>query len=113
LPSAKEAVQNPGRYTQYILDPENPVGGNKARLFQSILGYNKSNYQSLVDQIAEGVTEDDAIDRGENEYGHNYRVDIPDVEGPNGKTATVRTNWFIDKGSTIPRLISAWPLKTK
>ena len=35
------------------MNPEHPVGGNKAKVFESALGYNKSNAEEFMQQIYE------------------------------------------------------------
>lgn len=43
LPNVEKAIINPNKLTEYALNPEHPVGGNKAKVFESALGYNQSN----------------------------------------------------------------------
>lgn len=42
---------DPKKLINYALDPENPVGGDKAIVFANRLGYTQANYQILVQQI--------------------------------------------------------------
>jgi hypothetical protein len=42
---------DPRKLTEYALNPDNPVGADKAIIFQRVLGYNRHNYQSLLEQI--------------------------------------------------------------
>lgn len=42
---------DPRKLTEYALNPDNPVGADKAVIFQRVLGYNRDNYQSLLEQI--------------------------------------------------------------
>ena len=51
---------NPRKLTEYALDPENPKGANKAMMFQRHLGYNKDNYQLLLNQIYAQVLDAEA-----------------------------------------------------
>ncbi|CCQ51614.1 Possible adhesin/hemolysin precursor [Crocosphaera watsonii WH 8502] len=51
---------NPRKLTEYALDPENPKGANKALMFQRHLGYNKDNYQLLLNQIYAQVLDAEA-----------------------------------------------------
>jgi hypothetical protein len=43
---------DPKKLTDYALNPENPVGADKAKVFQSALGFTQNNYESLLQQIA-------------------------------------------------------------
>ena len=51
---------NPRTLPEYALDPENPKGANKALMFQRHLGYNKDNYQLLLNQIYAQVLDAEA-----------------------------------------------------
>ena len=47
LPNLENATINPKKLTEYALNPEHPVGKNKAKVFESVLGYNQSNASDL------------------------------------------------------------------
>jgi len=85
------------------LNPEYPVGGNKAKVFDSALGYNQSNADGLMNQIYEKLPQTESVLGKVDNYGQRYTVDIP-ITGPNGNTATVRTGWILKPGSTKPEL---------
>ncbi|MBL0319197.1 MAG: hemagglutinin repeat-containing protein [Alphaproteobacteria bacterium] len=103
LVNADNAVIDKNKITGYALNPEHPVGGNKATVFESALGYNQSNADNLILQVKEGVKNYPATLGNADEFGQRFTVDMP-ITGPNGKTATVRTGWIYDTGSNIPRL---------
>lgn len=94
------------KFGGYLLNPDHPVGSNKAIVYERALGYNQSNYQSLVDQIRQGVIDNPAVFEKANEYGTQFRVDIL-ITGPNGNTKLVETGWIYDPGSVIPRFVNA------
>ena len=52
---------DPRKLTEYALNPDNPVGANKAVIFQCVLGYNRDNYQLLLEQIQSQAMEAEAI----------------------------------------------------
>jgi len=94
------------KFGNYLLNPDHPVGGNKAVVYESALGYNQSNYQGLVDQIRQGIIDNPAVFEKANEFGTQFRVDIW-VTGPNGNTKLVETGWIYDPGSLFPRFVNA------
>ena len=51
LPNADKAIIDPRKITGYALNTEHPVGGNKAKVFQSALGFNQSNVDKLIKKI--------------------------------------------------------------
>lgn len=88
-------------------EPSHPVGGNKARVFESAFGFNRSNADDLTAQIRKGVMEQPPIPGKVDQYGSRFTVDIP-VTGPKG-SGLVRTGWIVDPGSVTPRLTTAYP----
>ena len=48
---SENLIVDPKKLINYSLNPENPVGGDKARVFQSALGFNQQNYRLLLEQI--------------------------------------------------------------
>ena len=94
LPSVDNAVINPNKLTGYALNPEHPVGRNKARVFESALGYNQSNADDLMKQIYDKLPSSKAVLGKLDQYGQRYTVDIP-IIGSNGNTVNVRTGWII------------------
>ena len=103
LPNVEDATINPKKLTDYALNPEHPVGANKAKVFDSALGYNQSNADGLMNQIYEKLPQTESVLGKVDNYGQRYTVDIP-ITGPNGNTATVRTGWILKPGSTKPEL---------
>jgi len=106
IPNARYATIDPRKITEYVLNPAHPVGGNKARVFESALGINQQNARVLMSQLQSGVRTQPAVVGRVDQFGTRYTVNIP-VRGPNG-TANVQTGWIIDTGSTVPRLVTAF-----
>ena len=107
ISNVEEAFINPDKLTKYALNPNHPVGANKARVFESALGYNLSNSDDLMKQVFEKLPMCDAVPGTVDVYGARYTVDIP-ITGPNGNTANVRTGWIIKAGSSIPELTTLY-----
>ena len=107
LPNASKARIPPEKVTGYALNPEHQFGGSdKARVFEAALGLNRSNAQSLISQIRNGVMKYPAQLRYVDRHGEHFAVDIP-MTGPKG-SAVVRTGWIVDPGSTTPRLTTVF-----
>jgi len=107
LPNAGEAVIDPNKLTSYALNPQHPVGGDKARVFESALGYNQSNADQLIGEIQQGVLTNPAVMGKVDQFGQRFTVDMP-ITGPNGNIVMVRTGWVLDPGATVPRLATAY-----
>ncbi len=102
LLNADKAVIDPRKLTAYALDPDHPVGGNKARVFEAELGYNQSNADDLLEQLRQGVTNHLPVPASVDKFGSRFTVDIP-VTGPRGN-GVVRTGWIFKGESEIPEL---------
>ena len=103
LPYFKNAVIDSKKIYDYALNPNHPVGGNKARVFGSALGYNQSNGEGLIAQIYENLPQNEAITGQNDQFGQRYTVDMS-ITGPNGNTAVVRTGCILAPGSVTPSL---------
>ncbi len=102
LSGANKAKIDPRKLTEYALNPNHPVGGNKAKVFESALGFNKSNADDLLKQLQSGVKNNPAVAGKVDQYGSRFTVDIP-VTGPAG-SGTVRTGWIYKTGSNTPEM---------
>jgi hypothetical protein len=106
LPHADSAQIDSRKLTDYALNPDHPVGRNKARVFESTTGFTRHNHESLLRQLHQGVREQPAELGRADQYGQRYTVDIP-VRGPAG-SATVSTGWLLEAGSSTPRLLTLY-----
>lgn len=102
MPNAGNAEIPSQKITSYALNPDHPIGGNKARVFKSALGFDQSNAGDLTCQIKDGIARYPAQPGRADQFGRRYTVDIP-VTGPAG-SGTVRTGWIIKPGSDAPSL---------
>ena len=91
----------------YALNPDHPVGKEKARAFKAALGYTKENSEELREKILELFDEKDLVLKREGKYGKQYEQ-IMKITGPNGKTANVLTAWIKENESSEPRLVSVY-----
>ena len=102
LINADRALIDMRKITEYALNPNHPVGGNKAKVFESALGFNGSNAQDLVSQLKGGITTNDFAFGKVDAFGARFTVDIP-VTGPSG-SGIVRTGWMYKGSSNVPEL---------
>ncbi|MFM8459393.1 MAG: DUF6883 domain-containing protein [Chthoniobacterales bacterium] len=108
VPNAdKAAVQEP-KIRRYLLDPAHPAGGSKARFFHEF-GFNSVPWERMAALLRQHVQDHDVAKMTQKEHGTSYAVDGP-LEAPDGSHLQVRSVWFIDSGSDIPRFVTAHPL---
>lgn len=79
------------------------IGGHKARVFQSALGYNPTNSDVLASRIREGILTTPAKVLEANQYGQRMAVDMP-ILGINGETVIVRSGWIYEPDAVVPRM---------
>lgn len=72
LPNVQKPTINPKKLTGYALNPDHPVGGNKAKVFESALGFNQSNADELMEQIYEKLPNSKAVLGKLDVYGQRY-----------------------------------------
>lgn len=109
--NARRAEIGAEKLLGYTLNPDHPVGGNKARVFASALGITRDNHKVLQDAIYQGLPFSNAVAKEVTAHGRKYQVDIK-VTGPGG-SAMVRTGWIVRGDEDFPRLTSAYVKKGK
>lgn len=112
LPNYERAEILRSKIEGYALNPANDVGKHKARVFQSALGFDQSNWGLLKQRILDELTYHEARPEKPGQWGDSYVVDLP-IEGPNGNIAEVRTRWLFRPGTDFPSLITAFVLPKK
>lgn len=106
MPNSMDAVTPKEKFINYSLNPDNPNAKGKAKAYEKGLGYTKDNADGLISQVHEYVASDNKpYDVSQSEYGTKYKFRIP-VTGPNGMTKNVIAVYQIDKGQSIPRMIT-------
>lgn len=107
LPNYQKAVLPREKLEKYVLDPTNPVGKHKAILFEKVLGFVKSDWDSLRNAILSELAYHKGTTGRRDHYGQRYNVTMP-ITGPNGRTADVLTAWIVDTGEDYPTFITAY-----
>jgi len=103
LLNAEHAVVDYRKLSTYSLDVTHPIGGHKARVFQSALGYNPTNLDVLAGRVREGILTAPAKVLDANRYGQLMAVDMP-ILGVNGETVIVRSGWIYEPDAAVPRM---------
>jgi len=92
----------------YLLSSEHPTGRAKAAFFVR-LGFRAEAADELRDALLELAREGGVTSSLETPFGSKHVVDGY-VTGPTGRSASVRTVWITEAGSSRPRLVTAYPL---
>ena len=91
--TGESATIDERKFTEYALNPEKQP--DKAKAFESALGYNLNNYDLLEKQLREGFDRKKLVEKGHNAQGNKYEL-LYKITGVNGKTAKVLTAWLDD-----------------
>jgi hypothetical protein len=103
----ESAASVTNKLSRYLLNPEHPIGGSKAKWFQQALGFTRENSGDLAKQIV--FDESKAIQTKITKYGTKFKQ-IINVIGANGRTIPVITAWI--KGEDgVARFITSIPGK--
>jgi hypothetical protein len=105
LPNAVSASTTQEKLQGYLLNSNHPVGGNKAKVIRSVLGYHYQNWDVLADKIYRAVQDASVVRIMKTRYGVKYETHLL-IEGEKGKSLLMRTIWQIDNESDIPRLVT-------
>jgi hypothetical protein len=109
LPHAENAIVPAPKITQYLLNVEHPRGKDKAVFFTGF-GFSMAQWGVLRDALLAHAIKHavaSTIDAPEGVlYAIEGTLDTPDKRQPQ-----IRSVWMIDKDSTTPRFVTAYPLK--
>jgi hypothetical protein len=113
LPNYQEAVIEDSKFVSYALNPHSERGQHKARVFESTLGFNLSNWEQLKQAILDALPYRPATLTSETVFGKKYEVVVP-ITGANGRTVDMTTIWQFDRlpdgvqFANAPRLVTLY-----
>src|SRR5437879_3514399 len=105
LPNYQNAVIPRSKIEDYALNPAHSDGQHKARLFKSILGFERSDHERLAKTILDALPYYEAEDLGEGPYGKKFLVTLT-IVGPNGQQAIVETIWIFRRETDFPSFVT-------
>jgi hypothetical protein len=98
------------KLTDYALNPDNPVGADKALIFRLRLGYTRDNYELLLQQIETQALAAEALPTQADQHGQRYQLDL-EIAGVEGQSDIVRTGWIVPPGADFARLVTLYVRK--
>jgi uncharacterized protein DUF6883 len=106
LPNGEHAIVEDRKVIEYMLNPLHPVGGPKAHLFNTLLGFNASNWQVLRDSLVRAAKDEEAIEGRASPFGQKYELRFQ-MTGKR-RSYTILSIWIIPVGESNPRLVTAY-----
>ena len=110
LPNADRAVADIRKLRDYCLDPANPKGRGKARVFSAALGITRNEAEFLRQALLRAATENVCVAGEADEFGQRYTLDFF-LETAKGRKR-VRSGWIVRHGEDFPRLTTCFVLKS-
>ncbi len=98
------------KITGYLLATGHPVGGAKARYFES-RGYSVDAPEVLEESLTEVGLDGEVVSAEATEWGTKYLV-VGTVRAPDGNPMRLATVW-IDIDERVPMLVTAYPARDK
>ncbi len=107
LPNAASAVVPGEKIVDYLLSETHRDGRHKAAFFRG-LGYTTQRPDELRSALISIANNDEVLHQENSPFGTRLVVDGI-MKTPVGRTAYVRTVWFIEHGESTPRFVTAYP----
>jgi hypothetical protein len=95
LPGGERAVIEESKLVDYTLNPHSEDGRHKARVFESALGFNLSNWIQLKQAILAALPHHPAALTSETALGRKYEALLA-ITAPNGRSVGGLTVWQFD-----------------
>ena len=109
LPHSNQARVDRRKIEDYLLCRSHPDGWGKAEFFERF-GFVVGRWGILAEALRMHGQAHNVTKKVESVFGTRYSVDGSLVT-PDGRNPMVRTVWIVEKGSRVPRLITAYPLE--
>jgi hypothetical protein len=93
----------------YLLSSTHRDGRHKAAFFTRF-GFAAGRWKDLADALVRHASDHEVARQEKSRFGTRYVVEGTMVMA-DGRNAFVRTVWFIDTGTDIPRFVTAYPLR--
>lgn len=106
LPNAARALVDSAKLSGYVLNPDHPVGRNKAGVFRATLGVTHDDGDLLTAALLSAAADEDAVLERSDAYGAHYSLEF--VIDIRSRVATIQSLWIVRKDEDFPRFASAF-----
>lgn len=111
LPNYENAIVSETKITEYLLSLRHRDGRSKAEFFAQ-LGFEVSAWEKLAKGLLQHAADNGVAKVEDSPFGKRYIVEGK-LFGSGGKSAIVRSVWFVETGERIPRFVTAYPLQRR
>jgi hypothetical protein len=106
LPNGAQAIVDIRKLRDYCLNPDNPRGSNKARVFAAALGLTAADATILQNALLDAARHNEAVSGELDAYGQRYIIEFEMITAIG--SAMVRSGWIILHGEAAPRLTTCY-----
>lgn len=111
LPNYEYAVVPEAKIVRYLLDLSHPVGRSKAIFFLRF-GFTLDKWEIMAQAFIAHISDHDLTGVEITEDGQRYIVDGI-LHTPDGRNPFVRSIWFLETGTAVPRFVTSYPVKKR
>jgi hypothetical protein len=111
LPGIEKAEVSETKIVKYLLSTTHRAGKSKAAFFIEF-GFDPQKWKELDRALRQHAMDNEIARQEQTMFGTRYIIE-GSLKAPDGRSLNVRTAWFIDNESDIPRFITAHPLRRR
>jgi hypothetical protein len=109
VPNIDSAAVPTEKILGYLLSTTHRDGRHKAAVFLQY-GFRPEAWEELVRVLVNHGRVYDVSKEEQSPFGVRYVVEGP-IDTPDGRWLPLRSVWFVETGQTLPRFVTAYPLK--
>src|SRR5688572_2699660 len=109
LPNVEQAAVPRQKIVDYLLSESHPDGQSKANFFR-MFGFSSADWEVLAGALHDHAKRNELSKVEVSPFGTRFVIEGI-IETPVNRSPWIRSIWFIDNGESIPRLVSAYPLR--
>jgi hypothetical protein len=109
LPSIDAALIPQKKIVNYLLSETHDSGRDKANFFRRF-GFTSEAWETLAQALRQHAAQHEIAKIELSPFGKRYVIEGA-LQTPSGRVPQVRVVWFIDNRETVPRFVTAYPLK--
>ncbi len=107
VPNSELALVAQEKIIDYLLNPTHAIGGAKEKFF-SAFGFDRSDVDTFRAALLQHAVIREVQKELRTPYGTKYKL-ICAIETPDKRNPCIVTVWIIDRGSDVPKLVTAYP----
>ncbi|AWN52687.1 DUF6883 domain-containing protein [Methylobacterium sp. 17Sr1-1] len=107
-PSSTQFKLDSAKITGYLLDPDHPAGGPKARFFLRF-GFSPEAPEVLAEALLRHPSPSRLVRSAPSVHGMKHIYDGP-TQTPDGRTPSIRMVWIVDR-TGFASFVTAYPSK--